>query len=669
MATSPPETRRRSRGTMRRGRQLAACWLLALVLALLARHVSAQGLSRDPSAKLGADESFSSLKMIYKSSRGFKQAYKLNGRSACSTQSASLCSSVSSDDDLAALMVATSPSYYSARDNELLSPVRDQGNCLACTSFALVSAAEAAISSALKRSARNKQWSVQDLHFCSGIEPGEVRSCRSSSLSVKDAIRRFIATQNSRRLVLETCLPYVAPMVPPDYDLCSYRCKDSDPDLDKGEFRYVQINTPWEIQAHIRQWGGVITRLDIYSDFREFFKQKPNGVYQGPGKGATLQEPHAVLLVGYDNTAEVYTVKNSWSPAFGEHGLFRVAYKATATGIGAPEDTYGLSFRLKAPLPLPFTLYPSANKGGCWWFEPPPNSWPSGVAQQFGIKVSRLLLDNTDRIHDLDSAIEGSILLCGVTQDIIERTKGQGAAGGRLTPAAEPAAAPPAPAPDAWEAVVGGGAAPAPAPPARPSGGDADDWETLIGDSGGYSGGGDSGGGDGGDGGGGGGGSGDGGSDGSPWDGPGGDAWSQPRSAPAPAPEPGRSGGGGGGGGSAAANCEDAPPQPVQGLRVASNTQDGGGRASMQLSWEAPQGLCARSYRVTVYSVGPKAFGKAASGSVGPIDPKMKVKGKFGFVGTAGQVYMFEVAAANNAGASQSASVTAAAAGRRLRLL
>lgn len=37
-------------------------------------------------------------------------------------------------------MVATSPTYFDAKDWGLLSPVLDQGNCLACTSFTLVRA-------------------------------------------------------------------------------------------------------------------------------------------------------------------------------------------------------------------------------------------------------------------------------------------------------------------------------------------------------------------------------------------------------------------------------------------------------------------------------------------------------------------------------------------------
>jgi hypothetical protein len=39
-----------------------------------------------------------------------------------------------------------------------------------------------------------------------------------------------------------------------------------------------------EMQEHIRNWGSVVTRLDVHSDFKPFFATKPAGVYPGHGK-------------------------------------------------------------------------------------------------------------------------------------------------------------------------------------------------------------------------------------------------------------------------------------------------------------------------------------------------------------------------------------------------
>jgi hypothetical protein len=53
-----------------------------------------------------------------------------------------------------------------------------------------------------------------------------------------------------------------------------------------------------EIPRNLR--GGVITRLDIWSDFKPFFKASRSGVYSGPSS-AVFQIAHSVLLVGYNN--------------------------------------------------------------------------------------------------------------------------------------------------------------------------------------------------------------------------------------------------------------------------------------------------------------------------------------------------------------------------------
>lgn len=61
--------------------------------------------------------------------------------------------------------------------------------------------------------------STQDLHLCSAA-PGEVRSCRSSTFAMKDAITAFLA---KRRVVTEDCLPYNAHRVTAQASTCQYR--------------------------------------------------------------------------------------------------------------------------------------------------------------------------------------------------------------------------------------------------------------------------------------------------------------------------------------------------------------------------------------------------------------------------------------------------------------
>jgi hypothetical protein len=68
--------------------------------------------------------------------------------------------------------------------------------------------------------------------------------------------------------------------------------------MQKKPRRYAQLSTPMDIQDHVRTHGAVMTRLDIYSDFRPFFQASPKGTYMGPDPNARLVENHAILVVG-----------------------------------------------------------------------------------------------------------------------------------------------------------------------------------------------------------------------------------------------------------------------------------------------------------------------------------------------------------------------------------
>lgn len=48
---------------------------------------------------------------------------------------------------------------------------------------------------------------------------------------------------------------------------------------------------------------------------------------------------YAPLPAGYDNDQQYWIIKNSWGPRFGQGGYAKVAYGATKTSIGSPEDT------------------------------------------------------------------------------------------------------------------------------------------------------------------------------------------------------------------------------------------------------------------------------------------------------------------------------------------
>ena len=82
-----------------------------------------------------------------------------------------------------------------------------------------------------------------------------------------------------------------------------------------------------ELLAH----GPFEVAFFVYSDFMQY----KGGVYR---KGPQAQGPlggHAVKLVGWGDEAGVpyWLVANSWSPAWGEEGYFRIARGLNECGI------------------------------------------------------------------------------------------------------------------------------------------------------------------------------------------------------------------------------------------------------------------------------------------------------------------------------------------------
>ena len=69
---------------------------------------------------------------------------------------------------------------------------------------------------------------------------------------------------------------------------CFQQCNMVDPELTKGRFLWQRIASAEEAMEKIRTYGAVVTRFNIFSDFKDFFKRHPRGVYY-PG-GPSLED-------------------------------------------------------------------------------------------------------------------------------------------------------------------------------------------------------------------------------------------------------------------------------------------------------------------------------------------------------------------------------------------
>eukprot|EP00877_Chromochloris_zofingiensis_P001286 jgi/Chrzof1/11158/Cz05g26030.t1 len=377
---------------------------------------SGQGLKLNTTRSLAASSASSTLQRLYQSSKAWKSAFKLHPKVSCKGSGGTLCAArTNNSQEYAQLVLATSPYRYDSRslkDVGSYSPLdvcRDQGDCSTCVGFAVTAACQAAIASVLQVNGTSiPAFSVQDLQLCSGGS----QVCSSGSFMI-DPLRQI----KQRNITTESCLPYQAD-VTNTLPKCMYQCssdKRNSTYAGLGTFGFVQLREAWEVQQHIRQYGGVLTSLIInVTHLRDFYNDNnSSAVYDAPqfenltDKG----EGHAVLLVGYDNEERYWIVRNSWGPDWADKGYFKCSMDAP--GLLVSENTYGVTWQLSKPKSPP-ALGPLGTRG-CYTYVAQKSDYLSKVAATYGMVVNRLLLDNIDIITSLDDPLSGTQLkLCGI---------------------------------------------------------------------------------------------------------------------------------------------------------------------------------------------------------------------------------------------------------------
>ena len=203
------------------------------------------------------------------------------------------------------------PSSWDWRDRSGVTPVRDQGGCGACVAFAVLASEESAW--IINNSSRNYDLSEWYL-FQNG----------KGSCSAGSQFDRILDAAKSPGTVTEACCPYLesTKCKSPQYKIASWK----------------KIYTVAEAKEYISKTGPLITGMSVYEDFFWVDSKKIYTQEYGSFMGY-----HAVCIVGYDDKAGCWIVKNSWSTSWGDDGYCRIAYGQCGMGTEFPFYAVGIT--------------------------------------------------------------------------------------------------------------------------------------------------------------------------------------------------------------------------------------------------------------------------------------------------------------------------------------
>lgn len=239
------------------------------------------------------------------------------------------------------------PESFDARTQwpSCIHAIRDQASCGSCWAFG---AAEAFSDNlcVMSGGATNVVFSPQDLVSCDAADHG----CHGGTLpSAWDYIR-------TKGLVSDACLPYASGGG--DVPSCSPgQCTGS------GEWAPVKCDHPYmmseanDIKAGLMQYGPAETGFFVYEDFTNY----KSGIYvHNKATGGGVLGGHAVKIVGWGKhfDQEYWIVANSWGPAWGESGYFRIDMHADGGADFAAGGGFGCGDGNPHPAPAP-TLPPT----------------------------------------------------------------------------------------------------------------------------------------------------------------------------------------------------------------------------------------------------------------------------------------------------------------------
>ena len=188
-------------------------------------------------------------------------------------------------------------------DQSWMTPIKNQGSCGSCWAFAGCGALETIIKVSENNPALSIDLSEQFMLSCSS------GSCSGWYLS---STMNFL---QSTGVPDEACLSYQGQDSVP----CSAACPDWESRIQKiDSWSWVSSDVSSLKNATFEE--PIPVSMDVYEDFYYY----SNGVYEHSWGG--YLGGHAVVLIGWDDSAQCWEAKNSWGTGWGEGGYFKIRW-------------------------------------------------------------------------------------------------------------------------------------------------------------------------------------------------------------------------------------------------------------------------------------------------------------------------------------------------------
>ncbi len=203
--------------------------------------------------------------------------------------------------------------WRNKKGKNYVTPVKDQGGCGSCVSFAVAGLVE---SMALIEKDVFLDLSESDIAFC-GSHPSDCSGWEQGG-ALSDMKRRGSVTEN--KFAYNSAFPgndsWNSPpscTLLPNHDKYSIKISD-----------FENIYDITERKSYISNVGPLVAGITVYDEFRAF---RGNGIYS-PSSIATKVGGHCVLIIGYSEIEKYWLIKNSWGNEWGDNGFCRIAYGA-----------------------------------------------------------------------------------------------------------------------------------------------------------------------------------------------------------------------------------------------------------------------------------------------------------------------------------------------------